>query len=67
MKTGQHTDEQEVAAEGKSQPEVLLGVGRWKINTTAVRNYGEFKICSAGWLLVVRYWSVFDAAAPGVD
>ena len=33
-----HTDEQEVGAEGKLQPEVLLGVGRCKVSTRAVGN-----------------------------
>ena len=34
----QYTYEQEVGAEEKSQPVVLLGVGRYKIRTRAVRN-----------------------------
>ena len=36
--TVQHTDEQDVGAKGKSQPEVLLGVGRCKSSTMTVRN-----------------------------
>ena len=35
-RTIQLTDEQEVGAKGKSQPEVLPGVGRGKISTKAV-------------------------------
>ena len=34
----QRTDKYEVGVEGKSQPNVLLGVGRCKISTWAVRN-----------------------------
>ena len=37
-RTFQHIDEQEMGEEGKSQPEVLLCVGRCKIGTRAVRN-----------------------------
>ena len=36
-RTAQHTDKQEVGAEGMSQPEVLLGVGRCKSQTWRVR------------------------------
>ena len=34
----QHTDKQELGVEGKSQPKVLLVVGRCKISTCTVRN-----------------------------
>ena len=38
VRTEQHTDEQEVGAEGKSQSEVLLGVEMCKISTRAERD-----------------------------
>ena len=36
-RTVQHTEEQEVEVEGKSQPEVLLGAWRCNFSTRAVR------------------------------
>ena len=37
-RTVQHTDKQEVGAEGKSQPKVLLMVGRCKVSGRVVGN-----------------------------
>ena len=36
-RTVPHTDKHKVGVEAKSQPEVLLGVGRWKSSTQRVR------------------------------
>ena len=36
-RTVPHTDKQKVGVEAKSQPELFLGVGRWKSSTQRVR------------------------------
>ena len=36
-RTVPHTDKQKVGVEVKSQPELFLGVGRWKSSTQRVR------------------------------